>query len=72
VKVEDVGEALDAVLGGVAADPFVVDAIVIVKVIEVGLEVVGIALAGVGAEAGGEGVAETDEEGERGFGGGGG
>jgi len=34
-----------------------------VEVVKIGLEVVGVALAGAGAEAGGEGVAEADEEG---------
>ena len=60
---EDGVEALDAVFGGVAADALVDDAVVIAGGVEVGLEVVGIALAGVGAEAGGEGVSEADDEG---------
>ncbi len=60
---EDVGEALDAVFGGVAADAEVDDAVFVALLVEIGLEVVGVALAGVGAEAGGEGVAEADDEG---------
>jgi hypothetical protein len=63
VKREDVGQALDAVFGGVAADAFVVHAVAVVEVVEVGLEVIGIALAGIGAEAGGERVAEADQQG---------
>ena len=50
---EDGVEALDSVLGGVAADALVDYAVVIAGGVEIGLEVVGIALAGVGAEAGG-------------------
>jgi hypothetical protein len=53
VEGEDGAEALDSVLGGVAADAFVDDAVMIARGVEVGLEIVGIALAGVGAEAGG-------------------
>ncbi len=60
---EDLGQALDAVLGGVAADALVVDAVVEVEVVEVGLEVVGVALAGADAAAGGEAIAEADEDG---------
>ena len=56
-------EAIDAVLGGVAADAFVDDAVGVAAGVEVGLEVVGVALAGVGAVAGGEGVAEADDDG---------
>lgn len=53
----------DAVLGGVAADAFVDDAVVITLCIEVGLEIVGVAFAEFGAVAGGETVAEADDEG---------
>ena len=59
---EDVVEALDAVFGGVAADAFVDDAVVVAAGVEIGLEIVGIALAGIGSVAGGEAVAEADEQ----------
>ena len=59
---DDSIEAVDAVFGGVSADAFVDDAVVIASGVERGLEVVGIALAGVGAVAFGEAVAETDDE----------
>ena len=62
VEGEDGGEAFDAVFGGVAADALVDDAVVEAAGAEVTLEVVGIALAGVGAVAFGEGVAEADDE----------
>ena len=62
VEGEDGGEALNAVLGGGAADAEVDDAVFVALPVEIGLEVVGVALAGVGAIAGGEGVAEADEE----------
>ena len=45
VESEDFGEALDANLGGVAADAAVADAVVVVALIEVGLKVVGVTLA---------------------------
>ena len=60
---EDVVEAVDAVFGGVSADALVDDAVVVAEGVEVGLEVVGIALAGLGSVAGGETVAEADDEG---------
>ena len=63
VEGEDGGEAFDAVLGGVAADAFVDDAVVEAAGVEVALEVVGVALAGVGAVACGEGVAEAGDDG---------
>lgn len=56
-------EALDAVFGGVAADAFVDDAIVVAASVEVGLEIVGIALAEVCSGTGSEAVAETDQDG---------
>ncbi len=62
---EEAVEAFEAVLGGVAADAGVDDAIVVALGVEQWLELVGVALAGVGAVAGGEGVAEADEEGSR-------
>jgi hypothetical protein len=60
---DDVVEALDAVLGGVAADAGVDDVVVEALGVEEELELVGIGLAGVGAVAGGEGVAEAEDEG---------
>jgi hypothetical protein len=70
---EDLGETLEAVLGGVAADALIVDAVVEVAAVEGGLEVVGVALAGIGASSRSERVAEADQDGAwvggRGFGG---
>ncbi len=63
VQGEDVGEAGDAVFGGVAGDAEVDDAVAEAEAVEVCLEEVGVGLAGVGAEAGGEGVAEADDDG---------
>ena len=63
VEGDDVVDAVEAVLGGVAADAFVDDAIVLALLVEVFLEEVGVALAGVSAVAGGEAVPEADEEG---------
>lgn len=60
---EDAVEAFDTVFGGIAADALVDDTVLVAEGVEVGLEVVGVALAGVGAVAGGETVAETDQEG---------
>jgi len=59
---QDAGEAVDSVLGGVAADALVDDAVVEAFAIEVLLEEVGVALAFVGSVAGGERIAEADEE----------
>ena len=59
------GDAVEAVLGGVAADAGVDYVVVVAFGVEEALEVVGVGLAEVGAIAGGEGVAETDEEGAR-------
>lgn len=69
---DDAVDAGDAVLGGVAADAGVNDAVFVSGVVEVLLEKVGVALAGVGTEAGGEAVAEADEQGAAVFGDGGG
>lgn len=63
VEGDDAVDAVEAVLGGVAADALVDDAVGEVVGVEIFLEIVGVALAGVGAVAGGEGVAEADEEG---------
>ena len=58
---EDEVDAVEAVLGGVAADAGVDDVVVIAVGVEEALEVVGIGLADVGAVAGGERVAEADD-----------
>ena len=58
---EDEVDAVEAVLGGVAADAGVDDVVVVALGVEEALEVVGIGLAEVGAVAGGERVAEADE-----------
>ena len=63
VQGENAGETLESVLGGVAADALVVNAVVDVALVEGCLQVVGEALAGAGAGSGGELVAETDEDG---------
>jgi hypothetical protein len=59
---EDAVDALEAVLGGVAADAGVDDAIHEALVVEQELELVGVGVAGLGAVAGGEGVAEAEDE----------
>jgi len=46
VQAEDFYEAVDAVFGGVAADAGVDDFVVVAAVVEVGLEVVRVGLAG--------------------------
>ena len=60
---EDLGQARDAVLGGVAADALVVDAVADVALVEQGLEVVRVALAGIDAATGGQAIAEADQDG---------
>jgi len=60
---EDASDAVEAVLGGVAADAGVDYAGVVAFGVEVALEVVGVGLAEVGAVARGERVAETEEDG---------
>ena len=60
---DDELDAVEAVLGGVAADAGVDDVVVVAPSVEVALELVGVGLAEVGAEAGGERVAETDDQG---------
>ncbi len=57
------GDAVEAVLGGVAGDAVVDDVIAKALGVEVALKVVGVGLAVVGAVACGEGVAEADDEG---------
>ena len=59
---DDAVEAFDAILGGVAADALVDDPVFVALCVEIGLEVVGVAFAGVGAVAGGEAVAEADDQ----------
>ncbi len=53
-------QAVDSVFGGVSADPFIHHLVVIAHGVQVFLQVIGIAVARVGAEAGGETVAESD------------
>ena len=65
VKAEDVFEAVDAVFGGVAADAGVDDFVVVAAAVEVGLEVVGVGLAGGDAIAGGDAVSESTRSQER-------
>lgn len=60
---ENAGKAGDAILGGVAGDAEVNDAVVQPAAVEIGLEEVRVGLAGIGAVAGGERVAEADENG---------
>ena len=60
---DDAGDAVEAVLGGVAGDAGVDDVVVEALGVEEMLEVVRVGLAGLGAVAGGEGVAEADEKG---------
>lgn len=62
---EDAIQAFDAIFGSVAANAFVDDAVGIAMLVKIGLEIVGIALAGIGAVACGEAVAEADEKGPR-------
>ena len=62
---DDAGDAVEAILGGVAADAGVDDVVVVAAGVEELLEDVGVGLAGVGAEAGGKRVSEADEEGAR-------
>jgi hypothetical protein len=54
---------LDAILCGVAANALVDDAVLIPFRVEISLEIVGVAFAGLGAVARGEAVAETDDQG---------
>jgi len=61
---DDAGEAVEAVLGGVAADAIVEDVVTVTLGVEEALEVVGVGLAEVGAVACGEGISEADKEGE--------
>ena len=60
---QDGAEAGDGVLGGCAAGTLVVDLVMVAKGVEFLLQVIGIGLAGLEAVAGGDAVAEADEEG---------
>ena len=60
---EYLGQALNSVLGGVSADALIVDAVANVEMVQVGLKIIGIALAGIGASAGGQAIAKADEDG---------
>ena len=62
VAVDNELDAVEAVLGGVAGDAGVDDVVVVALGVEEALEMVWVGLADVGAEAGGERVAETDDE----------
>ncbi len=62
LEVENGIEPLNAIFGGVAADALVDDAVVVAASVEIRLKVVGIALAGVCSETGGEAVAEADQD----------
>ena len=59
---DDELDALEAIFGGVAADAGVDDVVVVAVGVEEALEVVGVGLAEIGAQAGGERVAEADDE----------
>ena len=63
VEAEEVGETVDSVFGGVAADAGVDDFVVVAAVIEVDLEVVGIRVAGLDAVAGSDAVTEAGDDG---------
>jgi len=62
VQGDDVVDAIEAVFCCVSTDALVDDVIVKSASVEVLLEVVGVALAGIGPVAGGEAVAKADEE----------
>jgi hypothetical protein len=63
VEAEDFFQAVDAVFGGVAADARIDDFVVVAATVEVGLEIVGIGLAGSDAIAGGDAVSEAGDNG---------
>ena len=63
VEGDDVVDAIEAVFRGVSADALVDDVVAKAASVEVFLEVVGVALAGIGSVAGGEAIAEADQEG---------
>ena len=59
--VEDVGQALNSVACSISADSQIDDVVVVTGGIEQALEIVGVALAGRNAQAGGEAVAERHD-----------
>ena len=59
---EDVGKAVDTVLGGVSADTHVEDAVVVAVFGEEMLKVVGVSLSGGRSVAGGQAVSEADDD----------
>ena len=63
LRVENVFQAVDAVFSSVAADAEVRDSVVVASLVEVALQVVGVAFAGRGAITGGERVSEGDDDG---------
>ena len=60
---EDVFQAVDAVFAGVAADAGIDHFVVVATAVEGGLEIVGPGVAGFEAVAGGDAVAEADDDG---------
>lgn len=63
MQAEDFGEAVDAILGGVAADAKVHNSVMVAAVVEAGLEVVGPGAAGFDAVTGGDAVSKTNDDG---------
>jgi len=63
MEAENVLQAVDSVFAGVAADAGVDDLVVVAAVVEVGLEVVGVGLAGRDSVACGDAVAEAGNDG---------
>lgn len=55
-------QAIDAVLGGVTADARIDDAILKSKCVEIFLQRIGVALAGIGAETSGETITKGDDD----------
>jgi len=60
---EDLGQAFNTILSGIAADALVVHAVADMEAVEVGLQVVWVTLARIDTAAGGEAIAEADQEG---------
>ncbi len=54
-------QPVDSVFGGVSTDPLIDHLVAIALRVQILLQVIGIAVARVGAEAGGEAVAESDD-----------
>ena len=59
----DASDALDAVLGGVATDALIDDAVSVTALVEITLQEVGVAFPRFGAEAGSKAVTEADDDG---------